>query len=72
MMMIKAPIETLNSVVEGLKQQPLALPLVVVNVLALGLMGYVLYEVAAAGRARDALILDLAKNCTVAPKVEPK
>ena len=61
-----------NSVIDGLKGQPLALPLVVVNALALGLMAYVLYEVADAGQRRDALITDLAKNCVVAPKVEPK
>jgi hypothetical protein len=69
MMMIKATGEMGKSVIEGLKQQPLALPLVVVNVLALALVGYVLWIIAERSEARDALITELAKGCVVtAPK----
>jgi hypothetical protein len=58
----------INGVVEGLKSSPLALPLVVVNMLALVLVGYMLWVTAERAAARDALIADLAKNCQVIPK----
>ena len=62
--MIKVPEKMATSVIEGLKQQgPLALPLVIVNVLCLAVVGYVLYVVAERGEARDLLITKLAQEC---------
>ena len=68
MMAIKGSAEAIGKVAEALKATPLALPLVVVNFLALLLVAYVLHEISERGVARDALITDLAKNCHVSPK----
>lgn len=67
-MMVKLPTEIIHSAVEGLKAQPLSLPLVIVNLMALIIVGYVMWIVADRTSARDVLITDLAKNCVVAPK----
>ena len=62
--MIKVPEKMATSVIEGLKQQgPLALPLVVVNLLALGLVAYTLHEISKRSEARDVVILKLAQEC---------
>ena len=42
---------------------PLALPLVVINVICLLVVGYVLYKVDAAIERRDTLISELARSC---------
>ena len=42
---------------------PLALPLVVINVVCLAVVGYVLYKVSDANERRDALISELARSC---------
>jgi len=42
---------------------PLALPLVVINVICLLVVGYVLYRVDAAIERRDTLIAELARSC---------
>jgi len=42
---------------------PLALPLVVINVICLLVVGYVLYRVDAAIERRDTLISELARSC---------
>jgi len=56
--MIQATGKVASSIVDGLKTQPLALPLVVINLLALGLVAYALHEIADRTRARDALIAE--------------
>lgn len=61
--MIQATGKIAGAVVEGLRDQPLALALVVINVLFLGLVGYTLYQVSERGIARDALIAKLAQEC---------
>lgn len=61
--MIHATGKVAETVIEGLKSQPLALPLVIINIMALGIVGYVLWIAAARSEARDALITELAKNC---------
>ena len=61
--MIQATGKVAASVVEGLKGQPLALPLVVVNCVCLALMAYVLYQVSAATERRDEMLLGLIKSC---------
>jgi hypothetical protein len=61
--MIEVTGKVAHTVVEGLKTQPLALPLVVINVLCLCVIGYVLYVVAARTVARDELIVKLAHEC---------
>lgn len=52
-----------DGVVKGLKEQPLALALVVVNVLFLGAGAWFLSRVADAQEKRDALIIQLVKDC---------
>ena len=42
---------------------PLALPLVVINVICLAVVGYVLYKVSDAIERRDTLISELARSC---------
>jgi len=42
---------------------PLALPLVVINVICLLVVGFVLYKVDAAIERRDTLISELARSC---------
>ena len=62
--MIQATGKIAATVTEGLKNAgPIALPLVVINVVCLVIVGYVLYEVSDASKRRDTLITDLAKNC---------
>jgi len=60
--------------VEALKSQPLALALVVINVLFLLAGVWFLHTIAgnssAAAVRRDALMTQLAKDCIVAPKPE--
>lgn len=63
--MIQATGKVATTIVEGLKGQPLALPLVIVNLMALGIVAYTLHEIAEAGRARDMLITKLATECNV-------
>jgi hypothetical protein len=57
--------EAAKTVIEGLKSSPLALPLVVINMLCLGVVAYILYEVADRTKARDELIVALTENCKV-------
>ena len=62
-MMIKATGKVASDVIDGLKAQPLALPLVVVNLLALGLVAFTLNEISKRSEARDGLIIKLAQEC---------
>lgn len=62
-MMIKVPKEMATSVIDGLKSQPIALPLVVVNLCALAVVGFVLYTVAERSSARDVMLTEVIKNC---------
>jgi hypothetical protein len=52
-----------SDVVSSLKDKPLALALVVVNVLFLAVTSYVLSSVKASTERRDKLITDLVTNC---------
>ena len=54
--------------IDALKLHPLALALVVVNVLFIAGAGYGLHEIAASAARRDAMLAQLAKDCTVVPK----
>jgi hypothetical protein len=58
-----------TGIIDGLKHQPLALALVVINMLFLGSVGYVLHRVgeinSAAAIRRDELLADLARHCVV-------
>jgi hypothetical protein len=54
-----------SGVVEGLKSQPLALAMVVINVLFIGFMSFVIHALREQGERKDALLGDLARNCTV-------
>jgi len=66
--MIHATGKVATTIVDALKTQPVALPVVVVNLICMVVVGFVLYEIAERARDRDKLILDLAKNCQVLPK----
>jgi hypothetical protein len=54
-----------SGVVEGLKSQPLALALIVVNVLFIGFMAFVISSLKEQGERKDALLGELARNCVV-------
>jgi hypothetical protein len=54
-----------GGIVEGLKSQPLALALIVINVLFLGFMGFIIHSLKEQGERKDALLGDLARNCTI-------
>lgn len=56
--------EALQSVIEGLKQQPALLAVVAVNVLSLAFFGYVLHEISDASARDNALIIELVKKCS--------
>jgi hypothetical protein len=62
-MMIQATGKVAGSIVDGLKAQPLGLAVVVINVVALCLVGYALHEISERTEARDALITKLAQEC---------
>jgi hypothetical protein len=62
-MMIQATGKVAASVIEGLKASPLALPLVIVNLLALGLVAFTLQKISDRSEARDVLISKLAQEC---------
>jgi hypothetical protein len=55
-----------SGVVEGLKQSPLSLALIVMNVVCLGVVVWVLNVVANNASRRDNMILTLATDCAVA------
>jgi len=60
-----------TDVVAGLRGHPLALALIVVNVLFIVSAAWTLRSIAQASERRDALISQMAKDCLVAPKVQP-
>lgn len=57
-----------SGVIDGLKQQPLVLALVVMNVLFLAGTGWVLNRVAESGERRDKMLMDLAQMCSAERK----
>jgi hypothetical protein len=62
--MIEKTGQVVGEAVKGLAAGgPLALPLVVINVICLLVVGYVLYRVDAAIARRDTLISELARSC---------
>ena len=42
---------------------PLALPLVIINIVCLGVVFFTLYHISSASERRDSLIAELAKSC---------
>ena len=66
--MIHATGKVATTIVDGLRQQPLALPLVTINVVCLAVVGYTLYKIAERAEARDLLVLKLATECAAASK----
>jgi hypothetical protein len=61
--MIQTTGKIISSVTDGLKDRPLALALVLVNVLFLIMTSGLLYSVNEHGLRRDKLISDLVANC---------
>ena len=59
-----------TSTVEALKSQPLALALIIVNVLFLAFMMFIIHSLKETTERKDALLSELARNCVVptAPK----
>lgn len=55
-----------TSTIDALKSQPLALALIVVNVLFLAFVMFIIHSLKEQGERKDALLGDLARNCTVA------
>lgn len=54
-----------GGIIDGLKNQPLALALVVVNVLFLCFTAFIIHSLKEQGERKDALLSDLAHNCVV-------
>jgi len=60
--------EVASTVAHNLKDHPLALVIVIVNVLFIASAAWTLKSIADAGSRRDALMSQLAKDCFVAPR----
>lgn len=54
-----------NGVINGLKQQPLALALVAVNAMFLVALFWIMGSISENAKVRDAMILQLVKDCSV-------
>ena len=63
--MIQVTGKVANTLVEALKNQPLALPVVLVNMMCLGLVAFSLYHIAERGAERDKLLGELMQKCKV-------
>ena len=62
--MIEKTGQIASEVAKGLQAAgPLALPLVIINMVCLAVVGYVLYKVSDAIERRDTLISELARSC---------
>lgn len=59
-------IQTARGLIEALKTNPLALALVVINVLFLGVMLYLIHTVQQQTERKDELMRELAHDCLVA------
>lgn len=57
-----------SGIVDTLKNQPLALALIVINVLFIAFVGFVIHGLADAEIRKDNLLADLARNCVVVQK----
>lgn len=62
--------EVANTVANSLKDHPLTLAIVIINVLFIASAAWTLRSIAQAGERRDALIAQLVKECNVAPKAQ--
>lgn len=71
MNLITSTSKLISLTVESLKDQPLILALIIINLLFLGTFGFILHEIATITSAtnvrRDAVLLDLIKACTTKP-----
>jgi hypothetical protein len=54
-----------TGIVDNLKTQPLALAILVINVLFLGFMGFIIHSLKEQAERKDALLGDLARHCVV-------
>jgi hypothetical protein len=54
-----------TATVESLKSQPLALALIVINVLFIGFVSFVLHSLKDQAERKDALLGDLARHCVL-------
>jgi len=52
-----------TEIIDALKTHPIALPLVVVNLMCLLIVGYTLHSVASRSTAKDTLIAELSRKC---------
>jgi hypothetical protein len=63
--MVKIVAKTATELVDALKGHPIALPLVIINLMCIGVVLYTLYVVAARSAERDKLLVDIIKECNV-------
>jgi hypothetical protein len=61
--MIQATGKVATEIVATLKDRPLALALIVINILFLAMTAWVLFSVKESGERRDQLVSDLVTNC---------
>ena len=61
--MIRATGKVAHTLADALRNQPLALPIVIVNGLCLLVVGFVLYSVAERAEAHDKLLADVIQKC---------
>ena len=61
--MIEKTGKVASEIVASLKDRPLALALVIVNLMFLMITGWVLFSVKESGERRDKLVSDLVANC---------
>ncbi len=60
---IKASSKVATGIIAGLKGQPLALALLVVNAMFLGVMVFIVYELKGNGERKDTLIREMVQDC---------
>ena len=61
--MIQATGKVANTLVEALKNQPLALPVVLINIMCLGIVAFTLYSISNRVSERDKLLAEIIQKC---------
>jgi hypothetical protein len=64
----EGPVKIAGDVIHTLRDHPLAMVIVVINVLFIVSSAYTLWSISQAGERRDTLISQLAKDCVVIQK----
>jgi len=61
--MIQATGKVANTLVEAMKNQPLALPVVLINIMCLAIVAYTLHSINSRVTERDKLLADVIQKC---------